>query len=514
MTERINEATSKSVLEARNISKQFGGITVVDSANLVLQAGRVHALVGENGAGKSTIVKMLSGVEKPDAGTIVLDGIDVSFRAPVDAIAAQISTVYQELDIIDDLSVAENVMLGREPRRGPYLRNKELKRQAVKALSHAGSTVSVDASPRSLSLAQQQRLVIARSLLADARVLILDEPTAALGPHEVEDLFSLIHELTARGVAILFVSHRLEEVLSLADTVTVMRDGHVVLSAPAKDLDEDAIVNAMTGRVIDLSAVRDPNLKHKDESVFGLRDIPLASGTLNLDLKAGEIIGIAGLAGSGRSHLIRNIIGAPWAGGKVIIGGKTHAQLDPYSALKAGIGYLPEDRKRDGLVLEASAPFNIALSSLAKSKQFFASEKADVGRLRTAAASLSIRGNTFGPVGRLSGGNQQKVLLSRILATSPRVLILDEPTRGVDIGAKKEIWDLLESVAAQGIPILLVSSELPEIARLADRILVLSEGRLTGEFPAGTSQEAIIQAAIPRRELSSQSDLKRIETES
>jgi ABC-type sugar transport system ATPase subunit len=500
VTERIDDTTGQAILEVDNVSKQFGGVTV-------------HALVGENGAGKSTLVKILSGSERPDGGKILLEGREVVFRAPVDAIAAQITTVYQELDIIDELTVAENVMLGREPRRGPFLRNRELKRLASKALSHAGSTVGVNASPQSLSLAQQQRLVIARSLLADARVLILDEPTAALGPREVGDLFSLIRELTSRDVAVLFVSHRLHEVLTLADTVTVMRDGRVVMTAPAQDLDEDTIINAMTGRVIDLSSVRNPDLAHGGEPVFSLRDIPLASGTLELDVNTGEIIGIAGLAGSGRSRLLRNIIGAPWVGGTVTIDGSIYSKLNPSSALKAGVGYLPEDRKREGLVLEANAPFNVALSSLAKSKKFFATKRDDTRRLRTATATLSLRGNTYGPVGRLSGGNQQKVLLSRILAAAPRVLILDEPTRGVDIGAKKEIWDLLESIAAQGIAVLLVSSELSEIARLADRILVLCEGRLVGEYPAGTSQETIIQAAVPRRERSSQLDPERNEVE-
>jgi ribose transport system ATP-binding protein len=500
VTNRIETTSGQTILRADSISKQFGGTTVVDAASLVLQAGRVHALVGENGAGKSTIIKMLSGAERPDGGHILLDDAAVHFRAPADAAAAHIATVYQELDLIDELTVAENVMLAREPRRGPFLRNAELKRLARETLAKAGSTVDVDLSPRSLSLAQQQRLVIARSLLAEAKVLILDEPTAALGPHEVEDLFELVRELTASNVAVLFVSHRLDEVLAHADTVTVMRDGRVVLTAAAAKLTEDTIVNAMTGRTIDLSTVRATDSTHGDTAVFGIRDLPLASGTLNLAIAAGEIVGIAGLAGSGRSRLLRNIVGAPWLGGTVVVDGQDFGRLDPSSAVRAGIGYLPEDRKRDGLVLEGDAPFNASLSSLAKSKKVFASQRGDLARLNHSIRSLSLRGNPRGPVGRLSGGNQQKVLLSRILAAGPRVLILDEPTRGVDIGAKKEIWDLLERVAAEGIAILMVSSELPEILRLSDRILVLSDGRLTGDFPAGTTQETIIQAALPRRE--------------
>jgi len=488
-----------TILEAAGLSKRFGGTLVVDSTDLVLSAGRVHALVGENGAGKSTVIKMLSGAERPDGGIILLDGEEVVFHDPADAGAANIATVYQELDVIDDLTVAQYVMLGREPRRGPFLRNRELRRIAVGALARAGSSVNPDASPRSLSLAQQQRVVIARALLSDARVLILDEPTAALGPREVDDLFVLIRGLVADGVAVLFVSHRLEEVLALADVVTVMRDGKVVQTGPASELDEAAIVTAMTGRQIDLSAIRDPGVIHPDETIFALGDIPLAEGTLELQLKPGEIVGVAGLAGSGRSRLLRNIVGSPWVGGRVAVAGIVLERVDPSSALRAGIGYLPEDRKRDGLVLSADSPFNIALSSLVKSQPFFVTERADSERLRHSTNGMSLRGDVLGAVGRLSGGNQQKVLLARILATNPRVLLLDEPTRGVDIGAKKEIWDLLERVAATGVAILLVSSELPEILRLSDRILVLSDGRLTGTFASGTDQQTIMHSALPRR---------------
>jgi ribose transport system ATP-binding protein len=492
--------TGRAILRAESLTKRFGGTTVVDSASLVLQAGRVHALVGENGAGKSTVIKMLSGAERPDLGRIVLDGNEVSFRNPADGAAAKIATVYQELDLIDELTVAENVMLAREPRRGPFISTRRLNEAARAALARAGSSADLAVSPRLLSLAQQQRLVIARSLLAEAKVLILDEPTAALGPREVEDLFSLVRELTATGVAVLFVSHRLEEVLDIADTVTVMRDGRVVTTQASEDLDENAIINQMTGRTIDLSAVRQSAEPPAGMPVLTVSGLPLANGTLELTVRPGEIIGIAGLAGSGRSRLLRNIVGAPWAGGSVCVDGKPFTRLDPSSALLAGIGYLPEDRKRDGLVLEADAPFNVALSSLVKSRSPMTSGRRESVRFLSAIKSFSLRGDPAGPVGRLSGGNQQKVLLARILATHPRVLLLDEPTRGVDIGAKKEIWDLLESAAETGIAIVVVSSELPEVLRLSDRILVLSEGRLTGTFPAGTSQETLIQAAVPRRE--------------
>lgn len=488
-----------AILKADAISKRFGGTVVVDSASLALPGGRVHALVGENGAGKSTMIKMLSGAEKPDDGRLLLEGKEVSFRAPADAAAARIATVYQELDIIDDLTVGQNVMLAREPMHGPFLRNRELNRRASIALQRAGSAVAPGASPRSLSLAQQQRIVIARALMSDARVLILDEPTAALGPQEVEDLFSLVRGLVDDGVAVLFVSHRLDEVLELADDITVMRDGQVVHAGLSSQFDEHALVTAMTGRRIDLTAMRTPALTHDGRPALQISALPLADGHLDLAVHPGEIVGIAGLAGSGRSRLLRNIVGAPWIGGRVHVEETPHDRLDPSAALRAGIGYLPEDRKRDGLVLDADAPFNVSLSSLVAHRPTYVTESRDRARLATAVERMSLRGNPQGAVGRLSGGNQQKVLLARILATRPKVLLLDEPTRGVDIGAKSELWAMLEQIASEGVAIVMVSSELPEILRLSDRILVLSDGRLAGDFPSGTDQATIIRAALPRR---------------
>jgi len=489
------------LVEARGITKSFGGAQAVRSATLTLRGGQVHALIGENGAGKSTVIKMLSGAERADAGEILLDGQPISFHSPADAEASRITTVYQELDLIDDLTVGQNVMLGREPRRAGFLRNRELRRQAQEALATAGSTVDIDASPAALSLAQQQRVEIARCLLADARVLILDEPTAALGPREVDDLFDLIRSLSERGVAVLFVSHRLEEVLEISDVVTVMRDGEVVSTAPVADVTEADLIASMTGRVLDLSTVRAESRVSADIApVLELRRIPLAKGELNLALAPGEIVGVAGLAGSGRSRLLETIIGSPWLGGEIVLDGVSYHHLTPADAVRAGIAYLPEDRKRLGLVLEADAAFNVSLSSLARAHSPWATAAQDARRLREATSRMSLRGNTSSHVARLSGGNQQKVLLARLLASRPRVLLLDEPTRGVDIAAKKEVWDLLEEIADGGTAILMVSSELPEILRLSDRILVLADGQLTAEFPAGTSQELLLEAALPRRE--------------
>lgn len=496
-------ASGTPVLEARGLTKSFGAARVVDGIHLSLLPGRVHALVGENGAGKSTIIKMLCGVEQPDEGELLLDGEAITLHAPADAASARIATVYQELDVIDELTVAQNVMLGREVRRGPFLDDRASARLAAAALARAGSTVDTQAYPRDLSLAQQQRIVIARCLLAEARVLILDEPTAALGPHEVDDLAVLVRELTASGVSVLFVSHRLEEVMEMADEVTVLRDGRVVSHRPVAETDPARIIQEMTGRELDLTAVRSPAAAAASAQrpvVLELRGLPMRESTLDLAVHAGEIVGIAGLAGSGRTRLISHIIGDPWHGGQVIIDGTDVGRLDPARALAAGIAFLPEDRKRDGLVLEQSAPFNVSLSGLIRAGRRWTSRRDDTRRFDDAMRRMSLRGNPRGPVGRLSGGNQQKVLLARLLATDPRVIILDEPTRGVDIGAKKEIWELLEALADSGLAIVMVSSELPEILRLSDRILVVAEGQVTGEFPASTPQHVLLRAALPARE--------------
>ncbi len=502
----LTSASGTIVLEARGISKIYGSTRVVNQIDLRLEAGRVHALVGENGAGKSTVIKMLSGAERPDGGAILLDGQEIELQAPADAAAANIATVYQELDVIDELTVAQNVMLGREVRRGPFLDDRASRAIARTALNRAGSTAPLGAVPRDLSLAQQQRIVIARCLLAEARVLILDEPTAALGPHEVNDLFRLIRELTADGVCVLFVSHRLEEVMEIADTVTVMRDGTLITHTLAAETDPATIIHAMTGRDLDLSAVRTmPTVRTGEPAapVLEVLGLPMRDSTLDLVVVPGEIVGIAGLAGSGRTRLISNIIGDPWVGGVVRVDGIDCGRLDPARALEKGIAFLPEDRKRDGLVLEQTAPFNVSLSSLLRSKRLWTTKGSDSKRYARAMERMSLRGNPAGAVGRLSGGNQQKVLLARLLATDPRVIILDEPTRGVDIGAKKEIWELLETLSATGIAIVMVSSELPEVLRLSDRILVVSDGQITGDFPAATPQHELLAAALPARERAS-----------
>lgn len=493
-------ASGTPVLEARGLTKTYGTARVVDHIDLQLWPGRVHALVGENGAGKSTIIKMLCGAEQPDEGELLLDGEPLHLRAPADAAAARIATVYQELDVIDELTVAQNVMLGREVRRGPFLDDRASSSLARDALARAGSTAPLGAYPRELSLAQQQRIVIARCLMAEARVLILDEPTAALGPHEVDDLAALVRELTASGVSVLFVSHRLDEIMDLADDVTVLRDGRLISHRGVGDTDPARIIHDMTGRDLDLSAVREAVDVSDRDLVLEVRGLPMRDSVLDLEVRAGEIVGIAGLAGSGRTRLISNIIGDPWVGGDVRVDGVSADRLDPARALHAGIAFLPEDRKRDGLVLEQTSPFNVSLSGLIRAGRRWTTRRDDSERFARAMERMSLRGNPNGPVGRLSGGNQQKVLLARLLATSPRVIILDEPTRGVDIGAKKEIWELLESLAATGIAIVMVSSELPEILRLSDRILVVAEGQVTGEFPAGTAQHVLLRAALPARE--------------
>ena len=489
------------VLEARNISKRFPGVVALERVSLSVFPGEVLAVVGENGAGKSTLMKILSGALQPDEGEILLDGQVVRFTDPRHALARGIGIIYQELSVIDALSVGENVFLGRLPER-PGLRGSvdwpRLWRDAARVLERVGVPIDPQRQVRELSVAQKQLVEIARALSQDVRVLILDEPTSSLSLQETERLFEILRGLRAQGVAIIYISHRLEEILTLADRVTVLRDGRVVGTLPIGEATREGLIRMMVGR--DLSAYYRTVRSSPGAVRLEVRGL-CRTGTLqdvNLTVRAGEIVGLAGLVGAGRTEFARCLFGVdPIDTGEIRVDGQVVTIRNPRDAVRHGIVLVPEDRKLQGLVLILSVRENITLPVLERLARLgFPSRRAEelvtqsfVERLRIRTPSLEQR------VMNLSGGNQQKVVLARALATNPKVLILDEPTRGIDVGAKAEVRALIAELAEAGMGILLISSELPEVLTMSHRILVMSGGRIVAEFSREEATEERVLAA-------------------
>lgn len=498
------------ILACRGITKRFPGVVALDGVDFDVQAGEVHVLLGENGAGKSTLVKILSGAYAPDSGAILIHGRSVHFTTPFDAQRAGISTVYQELALVPQLSVAENILLGALPvlqlragRRLPLVDWRQARRQAAELLQQLGAQVDLDAPVQELSVAQRQLVEIARALRFRSRLLILDEPTSSLSDEEVAALFRVIRRLTAQsGVAVIFISHRLAEVFAIGDRVTVLRDGRKVGTYPIAAVSEDDLIRAMVGRDIRRAfPKRRASPGPEVLRVEGLR-LPGRKGSVAFSVRAGEVVGVAGLVGSGRTELVRAIFGAdPVAGGRIWVGGQLVRIRRPEDAIRAGIGFVPEDRKGQGLVLAHPVRHNLTLAVLRRLLGPLGVIR--LGEERALAAHfierLKIRAvSDLQPVGSLSGGNQQKVVLARWLATRSRVIILDEPTRGVDVAARSEIYQLIDHIAEQGVGVLLISSELPELLGLADRVLVMREGELAGELEAAhATQEAVLRLAVP-----------------
>ena len=505
---RSGAASAAPLLEMRRISKSFSGVRALTNAQLTAEAGEVHAVMGENGAGKSTLIKILAGAYSADPdGEIRIDGNPVTIDNPAAALAEGIAVIYQELSLSPNLTVAENIYLGREIRKGIFADRKAMRARCGGILESLGATFMPAALVSSLSLAERQLVEIARAIHANARILVMDEPTAALSSHESERLFDLILRLREQGLAIVYVSHRMAEITRLADRVTVLRDGAFVGTISRADLSPERLVRMMVGR--DLAgfykkeAKSDPldRQPHFFE-VQGIRDGRRVHGC-SFALRRGEILGIAGLVGSGRTEMARLIFGAdPATDGQIVLDGARLKIGSPKDAIDAGIVYLTEDRKNLGLFLDMSVHDNINTMVLAADAKVagivdFAKTNA---RARHAIESLSIRvRNGRAPVGSLSGGNQQKVLLSRLLQPKPRVIILDEPTRGVDIGAKSEIYRIMDELARTGMGIIFISSELPEIIGIADRVLVMRGGRIVGELDGVTgppvTQEAVMALA-------------------
>ena len=515
MNSELETRTSKletggaPLLEMQSITKSFPGVKALDGVTFDLNAAEIHALVGENGAGKSTLIKILAGVypHSEYGGRIVLDAAERHFSNVRDAENAGIAVIFQELSLVKDLSVAENIFLGREPRRFAVINWEELYSRAQKLLNDLHLTIDPRTPLRNLGIGQQQLVEIAKALSQEARILVLDEPTAALTDAEVKTLFEILKKLRARGVAMIYISHKLDEVFQLSDRITVLRDGRTIGTDATRDLDEARVISKMVGREVDQIF---PKAKHvRGEVVFEARDItvedPAVPGKLLVDKVSfaalkGEVLGIAGLMGSGRTELLMALFGAHPGrkSAEILVDGRRIEINHPSDAIKCGIGFVTEDRKRYGLVLDQTILKNMTLAGLRRlSGRFITNEDAEAASGEQAARDLRIKAaSVFTIAGTLSGGNQQKVVLAKWLLTNPRVLFLDEPTRGIDVGAKQEIYAQIDRLAEKGLAIVLVSSELPEVLGLSDRVIVLHEGRVTGEFKrAEATPEAIMSCA-------------------
>ncbi|MCO5991815.1 sugar ABC transporter ATP-binding protein [Actinoallomurus rhizosphaericola] len=490
---------TEEILRVRGLRKRFPGVVALDGVDFDLRPGEVHVLLGENGAGKSTLIKMLSGAYHPDEGTIYVDGRETAIRTAEDAQHLGIATIYQEFNLVPQLTVAENLMLGRPPRRFGIVDKKAMYRHAQELLDRVG----VDADPRapleSLGIARMQMVEIAKALGLRARVLIMDEPTAVLTTSEVERLFTIVRQLKRQGVAIVFITHHLEEIAQIGDRVTVLRDGASVAEVPA-DTPEDELVRLMVGRSIEQQYPRErstqgaPLLEVRNLTRKGVFE------DVSFEVRAGEVVGLAGLVGAGRTEVVRAIFGAdPYDSGEVLVDGRPLPRGKVTAAMEAGLGLVPEDRKGQGLVLGANIRENLGLVTMRRAtKAGFVDRAGQAKAAARVAEQLGVRMSSLGQeVRTLSGGNQQKVVIGKWLLADAKVLILDEPTRGIDVGAKVEIYQLINSLTATGHAVLMISSDLPEVLGMSDRLLVMARGRLAGELSAAeATQDSVMALAV------------------
>jgi len=504
----MDDATD-AVLAARSVGKRFPGVIALSDVDIELHGGEVHALVGENGAGKSTLIKVLTGVYAPDDGTLTYLNMPASFSRPLDAQAAGISTVYQEVNLVPLQSVASNLFLGREPRnRLGLLDFRAMNREARKILDAYGIPVDVTRPLRTLGMGVQQMVAVARAAATDAKVVILDEPTSSLEPREVDTLFSIIAKLRDDGVAVLYVSHRLDELYRICDAVTVLRDGKLVHTGPIADLPRLQLVAMMLGRDLD-EVQREGTTKFEGERTADEETAPALAArgltakhrldNVDVTVQPGEIVGLGGLLGAGRSETAMAIAGAlPLDAGRVTVNGRRVRSGSVAAAMRAGIVMLPEDRKADGILPELSVRENIALAALPRMSALgLVSRRRQNAVVDTFMRRLRIKASSPDQkVGELSGGNQQKVLLARLLCTEPKVLLLDEPTRGIDVGAKAEVQSLVDELAKDGLAVVLISSEFEEVVEGSDSIVVLREGRVVTELHGSDVNEAALLAAL------------------
>lgn len=496
------EEARSPLLHLRGVTKTFGSNRAVDAVDIEIACGRVHALLGQNGAGKSTLISIMAGVHRPDEGTMEFQGRLVDVQSPSDALSLGIVAVYQELSLVPELTVAENLFLGLEPSCGPWLRRRVMRTRAVETLELLGaSAISVNTKVRDLPVAHQQLVEIGKAMIREAKVLILDEPSAVLGRRELQLLYTLVHRLRARGIAIIYITHRLDEVMHLADDVTVMRDGRCIMSQPIGDLGRDDLIEALVGQRLD--AFESNAADRTGEVILEVKNLllpGLPNDGMSFEVRSREIVGVAGLMGSGRSRLLRALAGLePVLAGQVTLDGNVVRLGRLRFAMARGIVLVPEDRKRFGLVLERSTSDNLTLSVLSRESTAGVLRRS---RLRVLTGDLIARlgvkaANPTHAVKFLSGGNQQKVVLGRCLATNPRVLLLDEPLRGVDVGAKADILNIIRSFAASGAAVLVVSSELEDLLALTDRVMIMRDGDLVQEFVGGElNEEAALAVAV------------------
>jgi len=481
------------------VAKSFGSVAALVNGSITLYPGEAHALLGENGAGKSTLVKILAGVYQQDAGTYVLDGQPRLFHGPAESQDAGIAVIYQEPTLFDDLSVAENIFLGRQPLAAlRRIDRREMRKQSRAIFAQLGVDIDPNRLSKGLSVADQQMVEIAKALSKDARIVVMDEPTAALSSQEVKRLFDVVLNLRNRGVAVLFISHRLEEVFEMCQRVTIMRDGSYVRTDLIGDLTIDQVVRSMVGR--ELSSLYPKTDFDRGGEVLRVERLT-REGTfydVSFSVNAGEIVALSGLVGSGRSEIARAIFGIDhYDAGAVYMKGEKLKGNSPLRAMRAGIGFVPEDRRQQGLVMEYGIDHNVALASMRGLRRGFlllrsAEDKMAVDwstKLRLKYGRLSDAVNT------LSGGNQQKVVLAKWLATSPALIIVDEPTRGIDVGTKSEVHRIIDNLASQGVAVMMISSELPEVLGMADRVIVMREGRVTAQIARADATETSIMLA-------------------
>jgi ribose transport system ATP-binding protein len=478
------------VLEVREVTKRFPGVVALDNVSFQLHVGEVHALVGENGAGKSTLIKVMTGVQRPDGGRVLFDGEEVTFVSPREAQEAGISTIYQETNLIPLRSVAQNVFLGREPRTGLGLTDTgRMNREAFELLERYGIEADITAPVRSLGIGVQQMVAIAKAVSMEARVVIMDEPTSSLEAHEVETLFQVIRRLREDGVGVVYVSHRLEELYEICERVTVLRDGKVVHVGGLAELPRLELIATMLGREVpeveQRAAAPEASEVEAEEPVLEAHNLSAhrAPKGVSIDVRRGEVVGLAGLLGSGRTETAKAIFGAqPLDSGTVEIDGQDVNPDSPGAAIKSGLAFLPEDRKAEGIIPDLSVRENIVAAALPRlSHGGFVSKKEQYELVERFMSRLDIKASSPDqPIGELSGGNQQKVMLARWLCLEPKVLILDEPTQGIDVGAKAEVQQLIAELAEGGLGVVMIDSEPEEIIEGSDRVVVLRDGAVAG----------------------------------